>query len=115
MLDKLKLVAAIVLVTAGMVGFYYFQNSNLLLRVVGLLAMALVAVGVVYTTAMGKATWVFMGETRQEVRKIVWPTSRETTQMTLVVMVMVLIVAIFLWLLDMLLGAGVKMFIGQGS
>lgn len=115
MLDKLKLSAAIVLATAGMVGFYYFPNTNLLLRVVGLLAMALVAVGVVYTTAMGKSAWVFMGETRQEVRKIVWPTSRETTQMTMVVMVVVLIVAIFLWLLDMLLGAGVKMFIGQGS
>jgi preprotein translocase subunit SecE len=36
------------------------------------------------------------------VRKVVWPTRRETAQSTMIVIVMVFIVGIYLWLLDAL-------------
>jgi preprotein translocase subunit SecE len=39
---------------------------------------------------------------------MVWPTRGETIQTTLAVFVMVLIMGIFLWLLDMLLGWAVQ-------
>jgi preprotein translocase subunit SecE len=49
------------------------------------------------------------------VRKVVWPSGKETTQTTLVVMGLVLTVAIFLWLLDMFLLWSVKLLTGQGG
>jgi len=101
--DTVKLVAAAALVLAGLVAFYYFEGQSLLLRVVGLLVIAGLAAFVVYQTDLGKRTVEFFRDARTEVRKVVWPSRAETTQTTLTVFVIVVIVGIFLWLLDMLL------------
>ena len=37
-------------------------------------------------TAKGKAAITFAGESRMEVRKVVWPTRQETLQTTLIVL-----------------------------
>jgi len=55
------------------------------------------------TTAKGRLLAAFFGNARTEVRKMVWPTRVETTQTTLIVIAVVIMVGIFLWLLDMLL------------
>ncbi len=101
--DTVKLIAAGALVLAGLVGFYYFEGQSLLLRVVVLLILAGLAAFVVYQTDLGKRTVEFFRDARTEVRKVVWPSRAETTQTTLTVFVIVVIVGIFLWLLDMFL------------
>ena len=40
--------------------------------------------------------------TRAEVRKVIWPTRRETIQSTMVVIALVILIGLYLWLLDML-------------
>ena len=102
-LDTMKLVAAGALVLFGLIAFYYFEGQSLLLRVVGLLIIAGLAVFVVYQTDLGKRIVSFFRDARTEVRKVVWPSRTETTQTTLTVFVIVVIVGIFLWLFDMLL------------
>jgi preprotein translocase subunit SecE len=114
-MDTVKLAAAALLLLAGVGGFYYFGEQSTLLRVVGLLAVAGVAVALAYTTVMGRTFAGFLGDARTEVRKVVWPTRQETVQTTLIVFVMVILVAIFLWLLDMLLLWGVQALTGQGG
>jgi len=42
----------------------------------------------------------FMREVQVEAKKVVWPERKETVQSTLMVVVMVLFVALFLWLVD---------------
>ena len=101
--DTLKLAAAAALVLTGLVAFYYFEGQSLLLRVVGLLIIAGLAAFVVYQTDLGKRTVEFFKDARTEVRKVVWPSRAETTQTTLTVFIIVVIVGIFLWLFDMLL------------
>ena len=101
--DTLKLVAAGFLVLVGLVGFYYFGEQSLLLRVIALLIIAGLAISIVYQTELGKRTVDFFRDARTEVRKVVWPSRTETTQTTATVFVIVLIVGIFLWLLDMFL------------
>lgn len=101
--DTMKLAAAGALVLAGLIGFYYFVGQSLLLRVVALLIIAGLAAFIVYQTDLGKRTVAFFRDARTEVRKVVWPSRAETTQTTLTVFVIVLIVGIFLWLFDMLL------------
>jgi len=110
--DSIKLLLASVLVLAGIGGFYYFEDESLLYRVLGLLGMVLLAVGVVYTTATGKTFATFMKNSRTEVRKMVWPTRMETMQTTLMILFIVLILSIFLWLVDMLLGWAIGSLLG---
>ncbi len=106
--DTVKLMTALLILIAGVVGFYYFENESQLLRVIGLLAVAVVAFFIITTTNIGRRSMGFAREARVEVRKVVWPTRQETTQTTIAVLIMVFIVAIMLWLIDMLLGWGVR-------
>ena len=107
-LDTLKLIIALSVLIAGVVGFYYFEDESQLLRVIGMLVVAGIAVFIASMTDVGRRSLGFVKEARVEVRKVVWPTRQETLQTTLAVLVMVVIVAIMLWLIDMALGAGVN-------
>ncbi len=101
--DTIKLVVAGALVLLGLVAFYYFVGQSLLLRVVGLLVIAGLASFIVYQTDLGKRIVGFFRDARTEVRKVVWPSRAETTQTTVTVFIIVVIVGIFLWLFDMVL------------
>jgi len=113
--DTVKLVAALVILGAGIFGFYVYEDQPQLFRVLGILAVGAVAVGIAVTTNPGRNLWGFMQESRTEVRKVVWPTRQETVQTALLVLVVVILVAIFLWLMDMLLFWGVEQLIRPGG
>jgi len=110
--DTVKLLVSLMILVAGIVGFYYFSEESQLFRVLGILAVVAVAFFVISTTLIGKRSLGFARDARVEVRKVVWPTRQETTQTTIAVLVMVLIVAIMLWLIDMFLGWGIKSLLG---
>jgi len=112
-LDTFKLLLAIVILLAGIAGFYYYEAEGLLYRVLGLLAFVLVALGVVYTTHLGQSIVGFGREARAEVRKVVWPSRQETLQTTMMVIVAVIIIGIFLWLIDMVLVNAVQYLTGR--
>jgi preprotein translocase subunit SecE len=99
---------ALLVLIAGVVAFYYFEDESQLLRVIGILAIAATAFFIVSTTDTGRRGLGFARDARVEVRKVVWPTRTETTQTTIAVLIMVFLVAIMLWLIDMTLGWGVR-------
>ena len=113
--DVLKQVFALLLVSAAVVGFYYFSEFPLLYRVLGLVAIVVISLILMLTTRIGQNVWTFMLESKQEVRKVVWPSRAETTQTTLMVFAMVFIVGLILWLLDGFLFWAVRMLTGQGG
>ncbi|MGZ5058630.1 MAG: preprotein translocase subunit SecE [Methylobacter sp.] len=113
--DVVKQVFSVVFVVAGVAAFYYFSEVPLLYRVLGLVAMALIVIGVMLTTGLGRNVWSFVLESKQEVRKVVWPTREETFRTTLLVFGMVFVVGLILWLLDMFLFWGVRLLTGQGG
>ncbi|MBK9131386.1 MAG: preprotein translocase subunit SecE [Gammaproteobacteria bacterium] len=114
--DKIKFLLAALIVAGALGAFYYYgEDTSLLLRVLGLLVAIGVASAVFFQTAAGQHTWAFIGEARTEVRKVVWPTRKETIQTTLVVMGMVLVTAVILWIFDSFLTWLVKLFTGQGG
>ncbi len=57
----------------------------------------------------------FAREVRQEVSKVTWPTRKETAITTVMVFIFVTIVAIFLFLVDSLIGALVRWVLGFGG
>ena len=116
--DVVKQGLSLVFVVTGVTAFYYFADVpgfTLLYRVLALVAIVLVALGVMLTTATGRNIWAFALETKQEVRKVVWPTREETLRTTLVVFGMVFIVGLILWFLDMFLFWGIRSLTGQGG
>ncbi len=114
-LDTVKLTLALALLGGGVVAFYWFADQSLLLRVLGLLAIAGLSVFVASQTALGRSTWAFIANTRTEVRKVVWPTRAETVQTTLAVLFVVVLMGIVLWLMDMVLLWAIRLLTGQGG
>ena len=68
--------------------------------VVVLLLLIAGAVGVFLTSVQGKELVAFGQDSIKELKKVVWPTRPEATQMTLYVFAFVVIMALFLWLTD---------------
>jgi preprotein translocase subunit SecE len=114
-MDSAKLGVALLLVAGAIALFYYFESYSLLLRVVGMLAVFGLSVAIAMQTAVGRRTWEFIGDSKMEVRKVVWPSRQETIQTTLVVFVMVLLMALVLWFFDMALMATMRALTGHGS
>ena len=110
--DWLKWLIVAALLAGGVFANWYYQDEMLLIRVVGLLATAAAATLLALQTARGKTIWVLLKESRTEVRRVVWPSNQETTQTTMVVLLLVVIFALILWGLDSLLGWIVSSIIG---
>ncbi|HIQ52154.1 MULTISPECIES: preprotein translocase subunit SecE [Pseudomonas] len=110
--DLVKWLVVAALVVVGVVGNQYFSAEPVLYRVLGLVALGAVAAFVAFQTARGQAFAVLLKEARVEIRKVVWPTRQETTQTTLIVVAVVLVMALLLWGLDSLLGWLVSLIVG---
>lgn len=110
--DLVKWLVVAALVVVGVVGNQYFSAEPVLYRVLGLVVLGAVAAFVAFQTARGQAFAVLLKEARVEIRKVVWPTRQETTQTTLIVVAVVLVMALLLWGLDSLLGWLVSMVVG---
>jgi len=57
----------------------------------------------------------FFSQVRAESRKIVWPSRKETWITSVMVFIMVVIAAIFFWVVDSLLGIAFRIIIALGS
>ena len=98
--DKAKLAAAGVLVIAAVAVFYALGKQDLWLRVGALVLLLVAAIALFFTSESGKQLIAFGRDSAREVRKVVWPTRKEATQMTLYVFAFVVVMALFLWFTD---------------
>jgi len=114
-LDTVKLAVALTLLGGAVFAFYWYADQSLLMRVLGLIGVAVVSTLIASQTALGRSTWTFIGSTRTEVRKVVWPTRAETTQTALAVLFVVVLMGVVLWLLDMFLLWAIRLLTGQGG
>ncbi|HVK56225.1 MAG TPA: preprotein translocase subunit SecE [Burkholderiales bacterium] len=116
MADKIKLSIAMFLVIAGIAGYYMLAEQSTALRILPVLAgVALGALLAVLTTELGKRFHAFSKDSWEEARKVVWPTRKESVQMTGVVFVFVVVMAIFLWVVDASLLWAVEKVMGSGG
>jgi preprotein translocase subunit SecE len=96
----------------GVYGNWYYADESLLIRVLALLGGTALAVFIAIQTERGRNTWNLIKEARSEIRRVVWPSNQETTQTTLVVLLLVFVFALILWGLDSLLSWFVSSVIG---
>lgn len=101
--DKLKLGLAVLVIIAGIVGFSVLESKlPMVARVaifVGSLALAAL---IAWMSEPGRRTIAFAHESYNEVKRVVWPTRKETLQMTGIVFAFVAVMGLFLWVLDKL-------------
>jgi preprotein translocase subunit SecE len=102
MADKIKFVLALLLVVAGIAGFYLLktQGQAAVFQVLSVLAGVGAGAAVAWFTEPGQRFFAFAAEARDETRKVVWPSRKEATQMTAIVFAFVLVMAIMLWATD---------------
>lgn len=101
--DKIKIALAVGAVIAGVAGFYFLVGQSTIVRTGALLAGILVAIALAWTSFSGQSFLTFSKEAVKETKKVVWPTRKEALQITGIVFVFVLVMALFLWGVDKLL------------
>jgi preprotein translocase subunit SecE len=114
-LGVLLVVVAIALVLAGLVAYYVLTAQPTPVRVGLLLLAAALGVGVFALSPLGKTTWAFALGSRVELRKMVWPTGRDTRVTTAIVFVFVVVLGLFFWVVDWLLAYGTRHLLGTGA
>ncbi len=100
MADKIKFALALVLLAAGVAGFYLLSEQAMILRVLAVLAGVAVAIAVAWKTEPGQRFFVFAQESVTETKKVVWPSRKETMQTTAAVFAFVVVMAVVLYLTD---------------
>jgi len=100
MADKIKFALALVLLAAGVAGFYLLSEQAMILRVLAVLAGVAVAAAVAWKTEPGQRFFVFAQESVTETKKVVWPSRKETMQTTAAVFAFVVVMAVVLYVTD---------------
>ena len=98
--DKAKLAAALALVVVGLTAYYFLASQGQLVQWGALLVLLALAAATFLSSETGRQLIAFGRESEREVRKVVWPTRKEATQMTAYVFGFVVIMALFLWVTD---------------
>ena len=112
--SSLPLWIAIVLVLAGVTGYYVLGTQPALVRWACVVA-GLVAGGLVFgLSAGGRDFRQFTVDARNELRKVFWPSKNETWITTAAVFVFAVVAGIAFWLLDLFLAWATKLLTGQG-
>jgi len=110
--DGLKWAVVVILLVLAVVGNTYFADQALLYRVLGVVALSVVAALVALMTTKGRELVELARSAKKEIQRVVWPTRPETIQTTAIVLVAVLVVGLMLWLIDTLLGWAMSGVIG---
>ncbi|CAN7188971.1 protein translocase subunit secE/sec61 gamma [Acidovorax sp. 99] len=98
--DKAKLAAVVALVIASVAGFYLLSKQGAVVQWAALIVGLVAAAAVFLVSESGRQFVAFAKDAWREVKKVVWPTRKETLQMTAYVFAFVVIMALFLWFTD---------------
>ena len=98
--DKAKLFAAVAIVLASIACFYLLGKQGPLIQWAALLLGLALAVVMFLVSEHGRQFIAFARDASREVKKVVWPTRKESLQMTGYVFAFVVLMALFLWFTD---------------
>jgi preprotein translocase subunit SecE len=113
--DVAKLTVGVAILAGGIAAFYLLSDLPIWLRWIIVLAALVAGAFVGLQSYQGKTFSAFVQSSRIELRKVVWPNRQETMQVTLVVFVMIIVLGLFFWGVDSLLGFVTKWLTGRGG
>ncbi|KAA0891021.1 preprotein translocase subunit SecE [Pusillimonas sp. ANT_WB101] len=98
--DRLKLGLAVLVIVAGIVGYSMLEGQPTFARVGVFIGGLVVAAIIAWFSEPGRRTLSFGRDSYNEVKRVVWPTRKEATQMTGIVFAFVIAMGIMLWVVD---------------
>ncbi|CAN7183452.1 preprotein translocase subunit SecE [Pseudorhodoferax sp. Leaf265] len=98
--DKAKLAVSAALVIAALAGFYLLGKQGQVAQWGALIVGLAAAVALFFSSEPGRQLIAFGRDAWREVKKVVWPTRKESMQMTAYVFAFVVVMALFLWFTD---------------
>jgi len=98
--DKVLVGVALLLVLVGVVGFSFWSDQPMVLRLALLLGGMAMGLAVAWFSEPGKRFIAFAHEGYEEAKRVTWPTRDETLKTTGVVFLFVGVMAVFLFLVD---------------
>ena len=111
--DTALMTLSILVLLAGVVAFYWFDEDALPLRL-GMVAGGLVvAGGLLWISWYGREFRQFAQAARVELRKVVWPSREDTVRTTIMVIAFAIVMGLFFWFLDMILTWMIRLLTGQ--
>ncbi|QJC28278.1 preprotein translocase subunit SecE [Enterobacteriaceae endosymbiont of Plateumaris braccata] len=102
-LEYIKWIISIILFISIIIYDYLYQNLELPIRIIIICPILILIIFIILSTNKGKKILLFIRETRIETRKVVWPTYKETLQITLIIIIITLIMSLIIWGLDSIL------------
>jgi len=115
MMDKIKLVISLLLLAVGIAGFYLLEDKAMVVRILAVIAGVVAGLVLMSTSLLGKSALGFVSESVAEAKKVVWPTRKETTQTTIAVFVLVVVMAAFLAVVDIGFAYMVQWLMGRSA
>ncbi|ADU91554.1 preprotein translocase subunit SecE [Taylorella equigenitalis] len=101
--DKAKIILAILFLIAGIFAYSYFTEYPIIARIGMFVGGAVIALVLFLRSFKGKSTLAFANDAYNELKRVTWPTRKETFQMTGIVFAFAALMAILLWIIDKLL------------
>jgi preprotein translocase subunit SecE len=113
--DTALMTLSILVLFAGIVAFYWYDEQALPLRVGMVIAGLAGAAGLAWFSWYGREFWQFALASRIELRKVVWPSRDETVKTTYVVFIFAIVMGLFFWGLDWVLTWLTRLLTGQSA
>ncbi len=111
--DIVKLLVASLTLVGGLYAYYYYENDFAqAIRVLMVLGGTAAGISIAMLSTQGRRLWHFIQGSRIEIRKVIWPTKQETTQVAIAVFIFTAIMMLFFWALDSGLIALIKKLLG---
>src|SRR5271163_4441321 len=111
--DTALMMTSIVLLIAGIVAFYWFDEQMLVIRVGMVIGGLAAGAGLMWFSWYGREFWQFAQAARVELRKVVWPEREDTVRTTVLVIVFASLMGLFFWVLDLILTWLIRLLTGQ--
>ncbi len=113
MTEKVKLYTAAFLAALGVFAYFLIPlHYGAYYPALALAAGLLVALAVFASSVSARGLVAFFHESYGELLKVVWPSRHEVLRSTAVVLGLIVVIALFLWVVDMALLAIVRLALG---
>lgn len=101
-IGKIKAIIGIIAIIMTIISYFVLNKQSIIIRVSILIIGLSIALCLIFSLTQWCDFINFTKESIRETKKVIWPTRKEATQITIIVFAFVLIMAIFLWSIDKL-------------